>query len=198
MGFFIWNLTMLEKQQLRQKIRTKRAQLTPEFRQQTANKIANIITKKYIYQKSKYIAAYIAVNGEVNPLPLMQHAWAENKTCYLPILTKEHKLLFAKYETNDPLINNRYNIPEPQPNNLIDPQDLDIVITPLVAFDKDNNRLGTGAGYYDRTFSFIKKSKNHKPYLIGIAYEFQKVTVLSPDPWDVPLDLIVTEQNNRD
>lgn len=189
---------MLDKQKLRQQISAKRAKLTPAFQQQAAKKVANSIINKDIYQKSQYIAAYIAVQGEVDPLPLMQHAWSANKICYLPILTKERKLLFAKYEPNDPLINNRYNIPEPQPDNLINPQDLDLVITPLVAFDKDNNRLGTGAGYYDRTFAFIKETKNHKPYLIGIAYELQKVAELSPDPWDIPLDIIVTGQNNKD
>ncbi len=182
---------MLDKQKLRQQIRAKRAKLTPELRQQAAKKIANRIVKTEIFKNSKSIAAYIAVQGEADSFPLMQHAWAANKICYLPILTAERKLLFAKYEPNDPLINNRYNIPEPQPTNLINTQDLDIVIIPLVAFDKNNNRLGTGAGYYDRTFAFIKQAKNHQPYLIGIAYEFQKVTKLSTDPWDVPLDLIV-------
>lgn len=187
---------MVNTQKLRKEILNKRAKLTPTFQHQAAIKVANFISNINIFKNSKCIAAYFPVRGEMDPRPLMEHIWQENKTCYLPIVMKNHKLLFAEYNKNDLLINNRYNIPEPcrETCKLINPKDLNIVITPLVAFDIKGNRLGTGAGYYDRTFAFMKGlPRRNKPYLIGIAYEFQKTLSLSPQPWDVPLNMIVTE-----
>lgn len=187
---------MVNIQKLRKEILNKRAKLSSAFQQETALKVANFISNINIFKKSKHIAAYFPVRGEMDPRPLMEHIWQENKTCYLPIVMENHKLLFGEYNKNDLLINNLYSIPEPcrETSKLINPKDLDIVIMPLIAFDTNGNRLGTGAGYYDRTFAFTKwLLRRNKPYLIGIAYEFQKSSVLFPQPWDVPLNMIVTE-----
>ncbi len=187
---------MFDIKKLRKEILNNRAKSTSTFQQQASIKVANFISNTNIFKNSKCIAAYFPVRGETDPRPLMEHIWQENKTCYLPIVMKNYKLLFAKYNKNDLLINNRYNIPEPcrETCKLINPKDLDIAILPLVAFDINGNRIGTGAGYYDRTFAFTKRlRRRNKPYLIGIAYEFQKSSVLIPQPWDVPLNMIVTE-----
>lgn len=187
---------MIDTQKLRKEILNKRAKLTPDFQQQAAIKVANFISNTNIFRNSTRIAAYFPVRGEMDPRPLIKQAWQENKTCYLPIIMNNHKLLFAEYNKNDLLINNVYSIPEPcrETRKLINPRNLDMVIVPLIAFDINGNRLGTGAGYYDRTFAFTKQSqRGNKPYLIGIAYEFQKTSGLSPQSWDVPLNMIVTE-----
>jgi len=187
---------MIDTQKLRKEILNKRAKLALNFQQQAAIKVANFISNTNIFKNSKRIAAYFPMRGEVDPRLLIERAWQENKICYLPIIMNNYKLLFAEYNKNDLLINNRYNIPEPcrETCKLINPKDLDIVIMPLIAFDTNGNRLGTGAGYYDRTFAFTKQlPRRNKPYLIGIAYEFQKTLDLSPQPWDVPLNMIVTE-----
>lgn len=107
---------------------------------------------------------------------------------------QDKHLIFGKYCDGDTLINNQYGIPEPCGNlDLINPKDLDMAIVPLVAFDKNGNRLGTGKGYYDRTFSFKKQKQPIKPYLFGIAYSFQQIENLSPQLWDIPLDFVVTD-----
>jgi 5-formyltetrahydrofolate cyclo-ligase len=187
---------MINTQKLRKEILNKRAKLPPPFQRETALKVANFISNINIFKKSKHIAAYFPVRGEMDPRPLIEQAWQEHKTSYLPIVMENYKLSFAEYNKNDLLINNLYSIPEPcrETSKLINPKDLDIVIMPLVAFDINGNRLGTGTGYYDRTFAFTKQlTRRNKPYLIGIAYEFQKAPDLSPQPWDVPLNMVVTE-----
>lgn len=187
---------MFNMQKLRKEISNKRAKLSPAFQQQASIKIANFISNTTIFKKSKHIAAYFPVRGETDPRPLIEQARQKNKICYLPIVMENHILSFAEYNKNDLLINNLYSIPEPcrETCKLINPRILDIVIVPLVVFDTNGNRLGTGAGYYDRTFAFTKRfRRRNKPYLIGIAYEFQKTLRLFPQPWDVPLNMIVTE-----
>lgn len=73
-------------------------------------------------------------------------------------------------------------------------EDLDIVITPLAAFDLQGHRLGTGGGYYDRTFAFLQKNTVKKPKIIGLAYAEQQAELLPHDQWDIDLDGVVTEK----
>jgi len=67
------------------------------------------------------------------------------------------------------------------------------VLVPLVAFDDAGNRLGMGAGYYDRSFAF-RRAAPSPPLLVGVGYEFQRVPALAAQPWDVPLDAVLTER----
>ena len=96
---------------------------------------------------------------------------------------------------------NRYNILEPELKNaeLIAAENLDLVLVPLVAFDLSGNRLGMGAGFYDTTFSFLNNIKRpSKPYLLGLAYEWQKLATLEKENWDITLDAVITDQTFYD
>jgi 5-formyltetrahydrofolate cyclo-ligase len=91
---------------------------------------------------------------------------------------------------------NRYGIPEPARyrDHLLPARRLELVIAPLLGFDCACHRLGMGGGYYDRTFSFLNQRRHiHRPLLIGLAYELQRIESLDPQPWDVRLDAVVTE-----
>jgi 5-formyltetrahydrofolate cyclo-ligase len=91
---------------------------------------------------------------------------------------------------------NRFGIPEPQlpAAQQWQPEALDAVLVPLLAFDRHGNRLGSGAGYYDRSFAFLgTRRPRPAPLLIGVAYAMQEVERLAIEPWDVPLDYIATE-----
>ncbi len=94
---------------------------------------------------------------------------------------------------------NQYGIPEPRPVELIDPRSLDLVLTPLVAFDDSGNRLGMGAGYYDRCFAFLghRKFWFSPPKLVGVGYSVQHVEPITAAPWDIPLWGIITEKGFR-
>src|SRR5687767_13746260 len=88
---------------------------------------------------------------------------------------------------------NRFGIPEPTGRRCA-PQQLDLVLLPLVAFDRRGARLGMGGGFYDRTFAFLRVAGRRKPRLVGLAHHFQEVAQLPREPWDVPLAAIVTER----
>jgi len=77
---------------------------------------------------------------------------------------------------------------------MLAPQQLDLVLAPLVVFDENCNRIGMGGGFYDRSFAFRKDSQVTKPVLIGVAHDFQKVQQIVPEDWDVRLDMIVTNK----
>jgi 5-formyltetrahydrofolate cyclo-ligase len=183
------------KHKLRQKLRQLRSELTQEFQQKAAEKIAEIICESEIFKTSQNIAAYLPINGEIDPINILNNAWKTGKSCYLPITLKNKQLAFAKYKKNAPLITNKFGICEPIYDNadLIDPQKLDLVIVPLVGFNQNRYRLGHGGGYYDRAFAFTKQTTSKKPYLIGIAYELQNIDI-PVEPWDIQLNMLVTEK----
>jgi 5-formyltetrahydrofolate cyclo-ligase len=125
----------------------------------------------------------------------MEAIWQANKKCYLPLLSQENHLQFALYQPNDELSTNQFGIPEPlAAAEKISAEQLDLVIMPLVAFDFFGHRLGTGGGYYDRTFAFKQNTETSKPFLLGFAYAAQQALLLPFEQWDVLLDGVVTEK----
>ena len=187
---------MLSKE-LRQRIRTQRNALSKAEGQCAARDLAKCITVLPIFTAAQHIAGYLANNGEIDPAPILEQALTLNKRVYLPVLLgKQEPMLFAPYWPDIKLKPNRFGIPEPDVplENMLSAKQLDLVVTPLVAFDHNGNRLGMGGGFYDRTFAFLNQSPYPaKPCLLGVAYELQKVTELVSQPWDVRLAAIVTE-----
>lgn len=141
------------------------------------------------------IGIYLAHQGELSLAPSIRWLKSEHKNLAAPLLDPEnpHHLLFAPFTDN--LIKNRYGIQEPpfNPEHMIPPTELEVVLLPLVGFNLQGFRLGMGQGYYDRTFAF--RSHTKKPLLIGCGYAWQEITEpVSPNSWDIPLDAIVTDQ----
>ncbi|OGT18775.1 MAG: 5-formyltetrahydrofolate cyclo-ligase [Gammaproteobacteria bacterium RBG_16_57_12] len=191
---------MTTRNQLRQSLREQRRSLPAALHESCATRLARQLGKHPLIRNSHHIACYLANDGELDLLPLIVRLWTMGKICYLPVLDGPHhdRLLFAPYHEGDALRVNRYGIPEPvlPRRYLSGGQALDLVLTPLVAFDMSGNRLGMGGGYYDRTFSFLRHRTHwHRPRLLGIAYELQKVATLECKDWDVPLHAVATEQS---
>ena len=110
------------------------------------------------------------------------------------MLTEARSLCFVRYDEGDALELNPYSILEPQNTaRKIAEDHLEVVIMPLVAFDLLGNRLGTGGGYYDRTFAFLCANPSKKPLMIGLAYMAQQAENIPTDPWDIKLDGVLTE-----
>lgn len=176
---------------LRNSIKQVRSKITVPYRAKSSNQICNRIKALEHYRKAKSIALYFAVNGEIDLSNIWQSAPLQGKFCYFPVLNENSTLTFLPATPNSPFINNRYGIPEPDVSRdlAIPIEELDLIIMPLVAFDIRCTRLGMGAGYYDRTLSNKKNC-----LFIGVAYQFQKVDFLIPEPWDIPLDAVVTQK----
>ena len=182
----------------RQLKRSQRQALSASIQQQHSKSLCQNITREKVYKNSRHIACYIANDGEIDPYLLIEHAIFLGKTVYLPVLSPiKDSLYFAPYTASSHLKLNRFNIPEPvcHPSNWKTASQLDLLLLPLVAFDRNGNRIGMGGGYYDRTLAFLKH-RHHwkKPVLMGLAHEIQKVEQLSAQSWDIPLNCIVTEK----
>jgi len=188
---------MLSKTQLRQHIFQLRQQLNQDAQAQKSAEISLHLLRHPWFDLSQHIACYLAFKGEVATGEIIQTLWQKKKSCYLPIVDAEHfQLAFALYNSETQMEKNRYGIEQPvyEPEAIILPIELDVVIMPLVGFDKRGNRLGMGAGFYDRSLAFkSQQTKPLKPRLIGLAYDFQRVDELPVQAWDVKLDAVVTE-----
>ena len=145
---------------------------------------------------SKHVAIYLSNDGELDTSLLIKELWNLNHAVYLPIIHPFNgaNLLFQRYEKNSPMRANRYGILEPKLNcsQICPLPALDYLLMPLVAFDKQGNRLGMGGGFYDRTLARLHEQNWQKPQLIGLAHKCQKVDALPIESWDVPLKTIIT------
>ena len=179
-------------------MRAQRQALDAASRLAAARKLAALVADLAGYRSARHIAAYTAVEGEMDPEPLMQQAHREGKQLYLPRLAagRMRTLRFIRWTPGMRMQPNRIGILEPadDQDGEIPPEKLDLVLTPLVAFDRRGQRLGTGGGYYDRTFAFLKSGAT-RPLLLGLAYEFQLLEHIEPRSWDVPLNGVVTDQH---
>lgn len=181
----------LNKQLLRATMRKRRQQLQANEQQKFSAAICDTIESLPCFQCAQTIAIYQAFSGEVNLSSLLKSCSLLKKKCCLPAIMPDKTLNFLPVNPNTPFKKNRYGIEEP----LIELQysipiaRLDLIFVPLVAFDKQGNRLGMGAGYYDRTFA-----NSPNPPLIGVAYDFQQVEDLAPAAWDIPMQAVITEK----
>lgn len=189
---------MNQRQQLRKRLREQRRSLAAHDKRRYSRLLAKSFAKTNLFRNSTRIAFYLANDGELDLAPLMRVAWRMKKKCYLPILSppfRRHLLYFGRYRQGDPLVANQYGIAEPKvaPRHWLPGRRLDLVLTPLVAFDTQGNRLGMGGGYYDRTFAYLRsRNRWRRPKLVGIAYDFQQVDQLGSAAWDVPLSAVAT------
>ena len=141
-------------------------------------------------QKKKIIGGYYPYNHEVNVVPLLEKFEKSNYIISLPKIGKNSSMNFFVWSTNDPLNINEYGIPEPITNRMIFP---DVLLVPLVAYDKNCNRVGYGGGFYDR---YIKRTKKIKNILtIGLAFSYQKVKKIPIEKNDIKIDFIITEKD---
>lgn len=179
-------------------MRARRRTLDHDERRLASLRVTEAIVASRLFRQSRHIALYLANDGELDLDPLVELALHRGKRLYLPVLSPQrtNHLLFAPYHHHSLLLENRFGIPEPlvSPRQLVAPRRLDLVLTPLVAFDTQGNRLGMGGGFYDRSFAFLHHRRSwRKPQLLGVAYEFQQLPQLPHQEWDVPLSGIATE-----
>ena len=175
-------------------MRRQRRALSHEAQHRAAQALARRVARLAMFRRARSVALYLANDGEISPSALMRLAFRRGKSVYLPCLKADKSLCFRHVSPRTQLQPNRFGIPEPpRMAQAIDAAALDIVLVPLVAFDRAGRRMGMGGGYYDRTFAFKRQLPTHGPILIGLAHSCQETQRLVSQPWDVPLDWIVTD-----
>ncbi len=174
--------------------RRLRAALDDETLAAAAAALAARVVALPEFARAGRVAAYAAINGEISLDPVIERALADGKSVYLPNLDRE-SLRFSPYFHGQKMRVNRFKLLEPDvgADEMLQPEELDLVLAPLVVFDAARNRIGMGGGYYDRSFAFRKDPRRKTPVLVGVAHELQKVDHIEPEAWDVRLDKIVTE-----
>lgn len=181
--------------ELRQQIRAKRRALNNDQQCSAQANVLAQLKKLPEIECAKHIAIYAsnAKDGELQTQELIAYLWSKAKKVYLPRIVsgEKGKMEFYSYTSDSKLIPNKYELLEPDPNQerTICASELDIIITPLVAFDKENNRLGMGGGFYDRFLS--NWQEKDKPLPIGVAHSCQLVNKLTVEAWDVPLAKVI-------
>ena len=178
----------MKKSQIRKKIFKYRQSKNLDNYNINFKSISKILKKRL---KEKILGGYYPYNYEVNVMNILEKFEKQNYIISLPKIKKNSQMDFFNWSTNDPMMINKYGIPEPISNQIKYP---DILLVPLVAFDKNLNRVGYGGGFYDRYIKKIKKIK--KVITIGLAYSFQKVKKISVNKYDIKLDYIITEKEN--
>ena len=175
-------------------MREQRRSLSGDERRSAQTQAARWLARCAPLRRARRVAIYLAVDGEADPAAIAAQALARGQWIYAPVLHGD-TLRFARLTRDTPLHENRFGILEPAPACRIDPRHLDVVLTPLVAFDDSGTRIGMGGGYYDRCFSFLgARNRWLRPKLIGVGYEFQRLAAIRRRSWDVPLWAAVTER----
>ena len=182
---------------LRRDLRACRAALSAAQRVAAAQGLVAQVEQVPEFITDHRIAGYWATAGELPLAALMAGVLARGQIWHLPIVADDGQLRFAPWRMGDALAPNRYGIPEPvcAPGQSLSPQEMDVVLVPLLGFDRGGHRLGFGGGYYDRSFSFLQGRVDvGKPVLVGVGYAMQEVERINAQPWDVRLDYVATER----
>lgn len=181
------------RQVIRKQIRQARQQLSAAEQQQAAHRLCQQFLSLPELTSSQHIAIYLHNDGEIATTNLIHALWQLGKAVYLPVLHPFTPgfLLFQRYQPYTEMTHNKFGIAEPrlacqQVKCLFE---LDMVLTPLVAFDSDGQRIGMGGGFYDRTFA---KQPLVQQRMIGLAHDCQRVENIPAEIWDLPLPVVVT------
>ena len=178
----------MNKSEIRKKILKIRKKNNYKKLKINFSQISEILRKEK--KNGKIVGGYYPYNYEIDTIDILEEFEKKNYIISLPKIKKNSQMNFFHWSTSDPLTINKYGIPEPTSNKVIYPN---ILLVPLVAFDKNFNRVGYGGGFYDRYIKKIKKNK--KIITIGLAYSFQKIKKVPINNNDIKLDFIITNLN---
>lgn len=165
-------------------------------REVASRKITEKVVGSALFRRASYVGCYLSTDEEVNTWEIISRAWRMKKRVFVPVIGKNRGMQFREVTANTDLYRNHFGLLEPQQGELATARMLDIVITPVVAFDDDGHRVGMGGGYFDSTFAFLKHRNSWlHPKLVGVAFACQKVKKITPNPWDIRLFCAITEDD---
>lgn len=188
----------LSRSDLRRQLRQKRRALSSAQQKQASESLCRHLKHLPQLRAARHIALYWPADGEIDPRPIARWAWQRGIRCYLPVLHpwSKRRLWFTAFTAKTRFRRNRFGIAEPikVARAPLSPKHLDVVLLPLVGFDRSGGRLGMGGGFYDTTFAFRRHQPGwNRPKLLGVAHQIQEVEWLALQSWDVPVDGVVTD-----
>lgn len=181
---------------IRQRALCARRAMSHDERTQASETICKRLCESPEFFACRTVGCYLPMHDEVDTREIIQRAWRANKRIFVPVLRGDVQMVFCEIEPESELEQNRFGVWEPVRGLLLDAKRIDIVITPTVAFDDNCNRVGMGSGYYDRCFKHLRYRKKWlRPKLIGVAFACQKVEKITPNPWDIPLYKVFSDNS---
>jgi 5-formyltetrahydrofolate cyclo-ligase len=186
--------TKPSKQVLRRELRSGRNSLSDPLRVSYDEAITGHLLKLVKSIGANSIACYWPFNGEPDITPAYRQLLADGCQLALPVISDDDQndMNFYSWCLQSTVTRNRYGIFEPQDTGRVALSSLDMLIIPLVGYDRLGNRLGMGAGYYDRHLVSLRDLQ--LPLRVGIAYSLQEIDLVDTDSWDVPLHGVVNER----
>jgi 5-formyltetrahydrofolate cyclo-ligase len=179
---------------IRRELKKTRANLDPEYRDAASRIVAEKVIRSNWFYRAEKVACYLSTPVEVDTSLIILRAWQMKKRVFVPVVAQNFSMQFHEMKSDTDLYRNEIGLYEPADGNVIAANELDIVITPLVAFDNRQNRVGMGGGCFDRSFAFLKHRKIfYRPKLVGVAFECQRVEKVNANPWDIRLFQIITD-----
>ncbi|MEZ5500353.1 MAG: 5-formyltetrahydrofolate cyclo-ligase [Steroidobacteraceae bacterium] len=183
---------------LRTRLRQRRAAVSPTDRADAGRRIAHCLRGLHLLRPRARIAVYLPTPTEVDCWPTILAAQRNGCALYAPVISDYAHRRMRLCPLHPPLSTNRYGIDEPADADWLDPRWCQVILLPLLGFDQLGNRLGMGAGYYDRLLRFRALRRRWRgPLLIGLGYEAQRCPALTPKTHDIQLDAVVTESGIR-
>jgi 5-formyltetrahydrofolate cyclo-ligase len=183
--------------ELRTTLRERRAAMSAADRIAAATALVEHLENIPEFITDTNIAGYWAIAGELPLAAIMGGLRARGQVYHLPVIDEHKRLKFAPWWPGVDVVPNRFGIPEPTGTThpQLAPDAMDVVLVPLLGFDRRGHRLGFGGGYYDRSFAFLRDlERPSKPLLVGIGYALQEIDRIEPEDWDVRLDYVATER----
>ncbi|MCH5222415.1 MAG: 5-formyltetrahydrofolate cyclo-ligase [Muribaculaceae bacterium] len=180
------NEKLLEKNEIRRKIKGLRLIMSDESRLTAAEEVFDRLEKTAAFLLSDRIMMYHSLPDELSTHAFLSK-WQGKKKFYLPRVNGIDLEILPYEESRLEL--GSFHIEEPTGNDITDPSEIELVVVPAVAYDRKGRRLGRGKGFYDR---FLKSTKATK---IGVAYDFQLVEEVPSEPHDVAMDIVITQSN---
>lgn len=178
---------------LRKELRQRRRDIPSRLRLAHDRAIQMHLLQLIRSQQIGSLACFWPFDGEPDLIPICKELIADDCKIALPVVSEQldYKMEFHRWNAVSPLTENRYGIREPQKTIPMPLSGFDMLLMPLVGYDETGNRLGMGAGYYDRQLETLRDL--HRPYRLGIAYSLQQVSLIRKNDWDVPLHGLVNE-----
>jgi 5-formyltetrahydrofolate cyclo-ligase len=183
-----------QKKELRREYRNARTNLSADERDWASELIAEKVIHAPFFQRGRLIGCYLSLPDEVDTWRIIARAWRMKKRIFAPVTRRHRMLEFREVTPESDLVRDDFGLIMPDAGEVISAHKLDLVLTPLVAFDAAGQRIGMGGGYYDRTFSFLRGRRQWlKPKLVGLAFSSQQAPEIAANPWDIRLYRVITE-----
>jgi len=181
------------RHEVRRELRASRSNLSDSVRALHDHEIVQHVLELISFHNVRSVACFWPFDGEPDLRPVYRELMIRGCEMALPVISTDnsHDMCFHAWTENTEMVNNRYGIAEPRNTEKILLPRFDMLLMPLVGYDRRGNRLGMGAGYYDRCLESLRDLP--VPLRAGIAYSLQKIDSIEINNWDIPLHAVVNE-----